>query len=569
MRYFIPEWDDRIDPNYDFVTDKHSKAHVENPIKNDSYTWNIFGIENVPIDGVLVSRVTITGNKKKYQWIRSEGIHKVLRLPQDFEIMGDCGAFGYVKEKTPLFDPLETLKYYRDLGFNYGVSVDHLVVPQFDKDKELRMKITYENGIKSYHEWLKNFRKDFQLIVAIQGRTINDYLKMYDDYLKHGIRHLAFGGLVRSPTSFIIELIDELIKKTKESKVCPDYLHFFGLARFSLFPKLQELEELGIQIGFDSASYLRKAWLSSPSTQLNYLSLEGKGFAAIRIPFIGRKLSKSEEIPGEKTKISKSLELECLMKLRMFDKGEINLEGVLLTLSKFNEGIGGKPELINFYKRTLEEKPWKKCGCPICKSVGIEVVIFRGNNRNRRRGFHNTYVFHKIFKNPGLWHKFIKEKNGKKMNLADFGKEQKVLVITGCTKRKLGDDVSVRTQAKQMYQGRLFKTVRKYSEAMGFDYVIVSAKYGLIYPDEIIEGYEEVLRRKEDVERIQPVVEKKLRPLLKNYDRILVIAGKQYREVLRNFWDERFAFLKSRGYGDLCSIVSNATPKGKTLSDFL
>ena len=571
MKYYIPEWDDRVDPNYDFIADKHSKEHMENPIKNDVYTWDIFGPNNVPIDGVLASRFTIMGNKKKYELALAEGIHKVLRLPQNFEIMGDCGAFGYVREKTPPYDPLETLRYYRDLGFNYGVTVDHLVVPQFEKEKDFRMRLTFDNGIKSYYEWLKNYKKDFQLIVAVQGWDINDYLKMYDDYLKHGIRHFGFGGLVRSPTSFISSLLDKLIQKIKESKIISEYLHFFGLARFSLFPKFQELEELGVQVGFDSASYLRKAWLSSPSTQLNYLSLEGKGYAAIRIPFIGKKPSKNEAVLGENTKIAslKGLEQDCLTKLRMYDKGEIDLESVLQTLSKFNNAIGGKPELIDFYKRTLEDKPWKKCDCPICKSVGIEVVIFRGNNRNRRRGFHNTYVFYKVFKNPELWSRFInKNENERGAELLDLDKNQKVLVITGCTKEKLGYDASVKAPAKQMYQGRLFKTVRKYCESMGFDYVIISAKYGLIHPDETIEGYEKVLRTKDDVKRIQPLVEEKLRPLLNNYDKIVIIAGKQYREVLENLWNEKFVAIKSKGYGDLCSIVSKTIPKGKTLLDF-
>ena len=32
-----------------------------------------------------------------------------------------------------------------------------------------------------------------------------------------------------------------------------------------------------------------------------------------------------------------------------------------------------------------------------CKDAGINIVVFRGANRNRRRGFHNTWVFyHKI-----------------------------------------------------------------------------------------------------------------------------------------------------------------------------
>ncbi|MEM2741930.1 MAG: tRNA-guanine transglycosylase DpdA, partial [Nitrososphaeria archaeon] len=392
MKYFIPEWDDRVDPNYDFISDTHSIKHREDPIKNDVYTWDIFGINNAPIDGVLVSRVIIMENKKKYEWAIKEGIHKILRLPPDFEVMGDCGAFGYVEEKIPPYDPIETLRYYRDLGFNYGVTVDHLVVPQFEKDKDFRMRLTFENGIKSYNEWLRNFKNDFQLIVAVQGWEIKDYINMYEDYLKHGIRHFGFGGLVRSSTSFILDLLDRLIRKIRETKIIPEYLHFFGLARFALFPKFKELEELGVQVGFDSASFLRKAWLSSPTSQLNYLSLDGKGYTAIRIPFVSR------EVKDENTRLDASfiseniikLEQECLQKLRMYDRGEIDLESVLQALSKFNKAIGGRPELIKYYKRTLEEKPWKKCDCPICKNIGIEVVIFRGNNRNRRRGFHNT-----------------------------------------------------------------------------------------------------------------------------------------------------------------------------------
>jgi hypothetical protein len=571
MKYFIPEWDDRVDPKYDFINDSHSLEHERDPIKNDFYTWDIFGIKNVPLDGVLVSRVIIMENKKKYEWAIREGIHKVLRLPQNFEIMGDCGAFGYVEEKVPPYDPIETLKYYRDLGFNYGVTVDHLVVPQFEKDKDFRMHLTFENGIKAFEEWSKNYRKDFQLVVAVQGWEIKDYIKMYEDYLKHGIRHFGFGGLVRSPTSFILELLDQLIKKIKETKIFPEYLHFFGLARFALFPKFKELEEMGIQVGFDSASFLRKAWLSSPDMQLNYLSLNGKGYTAIRIPFISRQSEKKKaalnEGPSENLA---TLERECLEKLRMYDKDQIDLETVLKVLSKFNKAIGGRPELLNYYRRTLEEKPWKSCDCPICKSIGIEVVIFRGNNRNRRRGFHNTYVFYKVLKNPELWPKFInKEQNEEENILANLRKDEKVLIITECTKEKLGYDSSVKVPAKLMYQGRLFKTVKNYCEKMGFDYVIISAKYGLLHPDDVIEGYEMVLKTKEDVERIRPQVEEKLRPLLERYDKVIVIAGKQYREVLKNLWDERFIAIKSKGYGDLCSIVSKATVQEKSILDFV
>ncbi|EGV17224.1 hypothetical protein [Thiocapsa marina] len=39
--------------------------------------------------------------------------------------------------------------------------------------------------------------------------------------------------------------------------------------------------------------------------------------------------------------------------------------------------------------------PWKHCPCEICRRDGIDVIIFRGNNRLRRRGFQNTDVFYR------------------------------------------------------------------------------------------------------------------------------------------------------------------------------
>ncbi|MEM1577081.1 MAG: hypothetical protein QXT98_06190, partial [Archaeoglobaceae archaeon] len=237
---------------------------------------------------------------------------------------------------------------------------------------------------------------------------------------------------------------------------------------------------------------------------------------------------------------------------------------------QFYRAAGEKTELISYYRKTLEDKPWKRCGCPICSKIGIEVVIFRGNNRNRRRGFHNTYVFYQVLKDPQKWQIFINQTNkDTEFQLSSLKKGEKVLIITECSKEKLGYSSLIKAPAKKMYQGRLFKTVREYAETMGFDYVIISAKYGLIFPNEIIEGYEKVLQTSEDVERIRPIVEEKLKPILDKYEKILVIAGEKYRETLRNLWDERFITVKSKGYGDLCSIIKQAIPREKSLLEFV
>jgi len=562
MRYFIPEWDDRVDPKYNFTTDEHSKEHKENPF-SDHYMWHIFEEDEIPFDGILVSRAKLEENKRKLELTFRDGIRKFLRLPSSFPVMGDCGAWGYIDQDTPPYDPVEILDYYRKLGLNIGVTVDHLVVPKFAEKRQQRIQITFENGLKGYEAWQKNYRHDFQLLVAVQGWDVQDYIKMYLDYYRHGVRSFGFGGLARSPNSFIKTLIDELMKTIAVEKAMPEQVHFFGLGRFSLFTEFKRLEELGIEVSFDTASWLRRAWLSG----INYYTVDDRlgGYRAIRIPQTGRRTGlrgKKKITSGVDSESLRRLEEESLSRLRNYDQGKVEIQSVMEALHQYGQLTGIGRDLEGHYLETLTDMPWKKCDCPICRSVGVDVMIFRGNNRNRRRGFHNTYViYHKILKKTELWPGLVEEKA---LEPTQIGPQElknltgKVLVITECTKAKIGYDDSIKAKAKDMYKGQLFKTVRKYAEGKGFDYIIISAKYGLVCPDQEIEGYEKVLRTKADVEAIRDGVEQKLKSILPSYDKILVIAGSKYREVLRNLWDDRFITVKSRGYGDLCSILQQS-----------
>ena len=591
MRYFIPEWDDLVDPAFDFITDTHSESHNMDPAKNDAYMWDLFGVEKVPFDGVLVSIATIQQNKKKYRAILEQGIHKFFGLPKSFPIMADCGAFSYIDQPVPTYSTSDVLKIYSDLDFNYGVSVDHLVVTKYQNQAHERMRITYENGLEAYEKWKKKYRDDFQLIIAVQGLEVPDYIQMFDNFYKQGIRAFAFGGLVRSPTSYILDLINAIIVDIKKTKKTPEYIHFFGLARCRLFPKFKELEEIGIEVAFDSASYLRKAWLAAYNSQANYIAPNWNGYTAIRIP---QKPKQREDSIIDKE--YHQLENLCLSFLRDYDKGLIGSDKILESLTLFNEFSGEKDDLITYYKRTLEDRPWKTCDCSICKETGIDVVVFRGNNRNRRRGFHNTQMFYQMLKDETQWETCIKKENpGKKQtppkkerrisirpqnikkvvsiheekNLDFLRLQKNVLLITGCTKSKLGCDESVIAPAKNMYQGTLFKKVREYAETMKFDYFIISAKYGVLHPDEPIEGYDLQLKTKFDIENIRPDVERKLKKWISPYDTIVVIAGVNYRKVLSNLTDKRFVFIKSAGIGDLISLVSKAIPeKNRNLNEF-
>lgn len=93
------------------------------------------------------------------------------------------------------------------------------------------------------------------------------------------------------------------------------------------------------------------------------------------------------------------LEREALKAIRAYDKGQLDIDttlNILLEIDKAEGHDDSQHKLL--YRRVLEDQPWKKCGCNICRDLGVEVIIFRGNDRNRRRGFHNTHVFYKRFR---------------------------------------------------------------------------------------------------------------------------------------------------------------------------
>lgn len=79
------------------------------------------------------------------------------------------------------------------------------------------------------------------------------------------------------------------------------------------------------------------------------------------------------------------------------ERGEVaTFEQIMRMVQSYANWIGDEDHLTS-YRETLGDEPWRDCSCPICTEHGIEVAIFRGNNRNRRRGFHNTRRFYDEF----------------------------------------------------------------------------------------------------------------------------------------------------------------------------
>ena len=383
LSYFIPEWDDLVDPDFDFETDTHSGGSGD--WSNEVYAHQMYPEPNY--DGILISKVIAEKSKKKAERINRLGVHRFLRVPRDFPIMGDCGAFGYINETVPPYTTSEILDYYTRLDFDYGVSIDHLIVSATESVKADRYGLTIQNA----EDFLREHRKlglPWVPVGAVQGWDPESYAKAAKQYVAMGYDYIGLGGLVRTSTKEILRIL-EAVHPVVPSGV---RMHLFGIARINVFPQLAKLGVTSV----DSASYLRRAWMGSGGQ--NYFTENGF-YTAIRIPEAGKSF-RAKRIVSEGRAGGDELQAiqdRCLTVLREFDRGLRSVDETMEVIHEYDRLI--TPDRTQYgdrLRRTLEARPWKHCGCAICKKDGIDVILFRGNNRNRRRGFHNTHVFYKL-----------------------------------------------------------------------------------------------------------------------------------------------------------------------------
>lgn len=121
----------------------------------------------------------------------------------------------------------------------------------------------------------------------------------------------------------------------------------------------------------------------------------------------------------------------------------------------------------------------------------------------------------------------------------------KILLITGCSKRKLDHEAP----AEDLNQGQLFKKAKKLAKQNGFDFKIISGKYGLLEPDQIIEPYNKKIRNKQDIERIRKEVVPRMLDLYPKYSLIILIMGMTYERVFEPVLDNKFRRLyHKQGY---------------------
>ncbi len=145
--------------------------------------------------------------------------------------------------------------------------------------------------------------------------------------------------------------------------------------------------------------------------------------------------------------------------------------------------------------------------------------------------------------------------------MADFiPNQKKTLVITSCSKKK--DQSRGRMKSAARYCGQLFNLTHKFTSNNDYELLIISAKYGLLKPDDLIENYDLRLQNQKEALQLKPKVIPQLKKILKeeDYERIIIIMGKLYRKVIEDLVDERFVFLESKnGIFDYMKKMSQLT----------
>ena len=126
---------DFIDPHYDFEAEEFAPGRTVQ--RDDVYPHEYF--DTPPYDGILISKAIVGDErwKGKYSTAQSMRFHRdgaraFLRYSKrkfpNSAMMGDCGAFSYVKEEQPPYNVPEIVDYYAECGFDFGVSVDHVIL---------------------------------------------------------------------------------------------------------------------------------------------------------------------------------------------------------------------------------------------------------------------------------------------------------------------------------------------------------------------------------------------------------------------------------------------------------
>lgn len=446
FRFYFPDNKDFVDPQFDGRDNSRTKNHRQ--YDDDNYPHEI--LSELPFDGMLVSLAGVGTMQKRGKYYEPEltedfyfyGAKEFLRLNKpkfaNIKLMGDCGAFDYHSEYEPPFTIDELIEFYDRGGFDYGISLDHIVFPYFKDEEakdaaalkcdiheliaesERRIDITLKNAKEFYHK-SKDYR--FEPYGVAHGYDKASFIRSVKELQEMGYRKITIGGMIKSKTDELLELLESL----SEVREPDTEFHLLGICRFDNIPAYVKA---GVTSA-DSTSPLMQGLKGGKYYALDDEETKFKESLVVRVrqcdhDNVQKHIDKHRDelkahiqamgenhefdIDLSNTALSvneciKRLEVDCLKKLQNYDETGLDLDGTLKALIAY-EKVTNESYLPSKltptklaplkrgeakYREFLDERAWRQCSCGICKG-GLMNIIFRSNQSNRRRGIHNLAV---------------------------------------------------------------------------------------------------------------------------------------------------------------------------------
>jgi hypothetical protein len=199
-----------------------------------------------------------------------------------------------------------------------------------------------------------------------------------------GYQRIALGGMVPVKTHAILHCLEAIAAVRRPDTA----LHLLGVTRCE---HVTAFQKYGVT-SFDSTSPFRQAFKDEKD---NYYTME-RTYLAVRVPQSeGNRQLQARIRSGElQQETVRRLEERCLQALLQYDQGAVSVETALEHVLAYERIHHSKEDRSRPYREVLEDRPWANCSCGVCRKLGIHVIVFRGTERNKRRGFHNLSVFY-------------------------------------------------------------------------------------------------------------------------------------------------------------------------------
>lgn len=400
MKFYFPDSQDQVDPSFDFHTEERSPFRIRQ--RDDLYAHEV--LDPPPYSGMLISKAIVDGveggagrySAQQRQRFYREGIREFFRLDTTtgarIDTMGDCGAFQYVREAVPPYSVDEVIDFYDGCGVDAGISLDHVILgfelhsplsdellpPEWPRRRRLTLDLA--------GEFLRRHQArncTFQPIGVAQGWSPASYASSVEALQAMGYERIAIGGLVAQKTPEILAVL-EAIAEVRDAEVS---LHLLGVTRTE---HVASFQAYGVT-SFDSTSPFRQAFKDDRD---NYYGID-RTWIALRVPQVDANPKLQRQIRAGQIdgRLARRLEQRALSALHSYDEGGETHADALSALREYEALHDSGRDRSSQYAEMLRDAPWRSCECSVCAAVGIDVAIFRGTERNKRRGFHNLHVF--------------------------------------------------------------------------------------------------------------------------------------------------------------------------------